>query len=63
MMEKISNTYVYYCDGCPEDLEIEESEFHVADQSRKDQGWICFKDSDGDWVHYCTVCQKEKMGS
>ena len=62
MMEKIDGVFVYYCDGCSDMIELEEDNFSDADKARKEKGWICFKDQEGDWCHYCTDCQKKQDG-
>ncbi len=47
---------VFICDVCNDEYEIESHDFKDAWESAKDDGWRCFKDEDGDWVHRCPDC-------
>lgn len=46
---------IFTCDFCGADYSAAGS-FKDAWEAAKEDGWRCFKDEDGDWVHKCDEC-------
>lgn len=48
---------VFECDKCGEVYEAAESDFHVAWDEAKREGWRAFKNEESDeWCHSCPDC-------
>lgn len=57
----IKGEVVFFCDAedCDETLETGESRFGDANEVRKDEGWIAFKNAETDeWEHRCPTCKR-----
>lgn len=50
-----------YCDECEWDGNVGFETFRDALKWIKDSNWLCKKDYDGEWAHYCPQCA-EKLG-
>jgi hypothetical protein len=48
----------FFCDasGCGESFEAA-GNFKDVWESAKDDGWRCFKNTDGEWEHRCPDCR------
>ncbi len=53
-IEKVKGDIVFHCDlrGCDEGIETQESDFALARDKAKDEGWQ-FRNRDGVWKHFC----------
>lgn len=59
MIDRQHNAIVFECDGCPETLETDESEFSDAMAQLRREGWKAEKVGD-EWVHLCVTCRGRK---
>lgn len=63
--DKHSMTMDVYCDGrdgdsCDEVVTVYGSWSQCIEQI-KEEGWICFKDANGDWAHRCPTCKTTRI--
>jgi hypothetical protein len=58
--EKTGQLITFCCDNCGECFEIAGGGFKDAWKSAKEDGWRCFQDTNGDWIHRCPECRGKK---
>lgn len=57
-VHNIKGSIAFSCDGCPEAIETETSDFNEARQEFRQAGWHSAKF--GTWMDYCPDCAKAK---
>lgn len=61
---KLDDNFIVHCDGCPEYVIIETSDFTEMIKELKELGWnIKYKGGGGsdEYAHYCDVCTEKEI--
>ena len=58
-IESKRGSYVVHCDFCTEFLEIEVEKFDNFLKEMRGLYWKTLKNSEGEWVNKCPVCQEK----
>ena len=58
---KDNGQVVIQCDECKEHLDAEGT-FEEVNLTRREMGWMAFKDKSDRWLHTCYDCQESLSG-
>ena len=50
---------IFECDACGDTYDAGTDDFTDAYAAAKDDGWIAFKNGEGEWEHRCEDCKRE----
>lgn len=56
MLDRQKGRFVFECDRCDEVLETDTSDFQLARDTMKAEGWRSRKNKKDEWDHFCPKC-------
>lgn len=59
MIRRHQRDLIAECDGCGTEYQDDGSDFGEFIAILKEQGWLIWKDEEGQFTHYCPDCAEE----